>query len=340
MITSIRVASFRGIRAGGLEGLSPLTVILGPNSAGKSTLLDGMVIGGSRSPGDAVGRVVARRSELWDGARWLFWRGGRDGTPATIQVNIKDIGTRNVTLSFSTDVSSGLEQKLDERRARRPFVGEVLAIAQLEGARARTAFALDNEYVFEQEGGFRRVPLVKLVDPRPGARHALLSRVYTEAVESGLLDESVALVSAVVPGLRNIVLTDPGGATVVQLQFADHSVPVALAGDGVQSLVRICFELASPAGSTALLEEPEASQHPRALRQTARAIRAAVQRGVQVVLSTHSLDLLDALLLEFEAERPALTVFHLALHDGELRSTRYEGAEAAFAREGVGEDLR
>jgi predicted ATPase len=210
------------------------------------------------------------------------------------------------------------------------------------GARTRPAFAVDNAYAFEQDGGdsLRRVPLVKLVDPRPGAKHALLSRVYTEAVESGLLDESVALVSDVVPGLRNIVLTEPSGATVVQLQFSDHSVPVALAGDGIQSLVRICFELALPAGSMALLEEPEASQHPRALRQTARAISAAVKRGVQVVLSTHSLDLLDALLLELDDDLSPLSVHHLALRDGALRSTRYDGSEAAFAREAAGEDLR
>ncbi|MDI1452145.1 ATP-binding protein [Polyangium sp. 6x1] len=317
-------------------------MILGPNSAGKSTLLDGMVIGGSRSPGDAVGRVVARRSELWDGARWLFWRGGRDGSPATIEVDIKDTGPRKVTLTLATDVSPDLELRLDERRARRPFMAEVAALVEPESAKCRTAFALDNEYVFDQESGgaLRRVPLVKLVDPRPGARHALLSRVYTDAVESGLLDESVELVSAVVPGLRNILLTDVAGATIVQLQFADHSVPVALAGDGIQSLVRICFELAVPPGGTALLEEPEASQHPRALRRTARAILAAVQRGVQVVLSTHSLDLLDALLLECGEDLSPLSVFHLALRDGELRSTRYEGAEAAFAREAAGEDLR
>jgi hypothetical protein len=146
----------------------------------------------------------------------------------------------------------------------------------------------------------------------------------------------------VVPGLRTILMTEVGGASVVQLVFSDHSVPVALAGDGIQGLVRVCFELALPAGGTALLEEPEASQHPRALRQTARAIVAAVRRDVQVVLSTHSLELLDALLLELELGEglPLLSLHHLGLVEGQLKSSRYEGSEVAFARETVGEDLR
>jgi hypothetical protein len=173
--------------------------------------------------------------------------------------------------------------------------------------------------------------MLRLVDPRPGARHALLSRVYSDAVESGLLDESVELMATLVPGLRQILLTDVGGANVVQLVFADHSVPVALAGDGIQGLARMCFELALPAASTALLEEPEASQHPRAVRQSARAVVAAVRRGAQVILSTHSLELLDALLHEIGDQQSLLSLHHLALVDNQLRSTRYEGSEVAFA---------
>jgi energy-coupling factor transporter ATP-binding protein EcfA2 len=342
VITSLRVESFRGIRAGKLDGLGRLAVLLGANSAGKSTLLDAMVIGASRSPGDAVGRVVVRRAELWDGARWLFWRGGRDGSPAVIETDIKSFDRRTLSLALSTDVSPALEAKLEERKGKRPFVGEVTVVVEEEHALSHTAFALDNVYAFEQQGGgsLRRVPAVRLIDPRPGARHAPLSRVYSEAVESGLLDESVRLIAEVVPGLRTILMTEVSGAGVVQLVFADHSVPVALAGDGIQGLVRVCFELALPPGGTALLEEPEASQHPRASRQTARAIVAAVRRDVQVVLSTHSLDLLDALLLELGRDLSLLSLHHLALVEGQLKSSRYEGSEVAFARQSVGEDLR
>jgi hypothetical protein len=187
----------------------------------------------------------------------------------------------------------------------------------------------------------QRPPLVRFIEPRPGAMRSL-SRAYSEAVEDGRLADLIALTSAVVPGLTSILnLTDESGASVVHLVFPDHSVPAAIAGDGILALLRIAFELALPPGSTALLEEPEVHQHARSLRQTSRAIVAAARRGVQVVLSTHSLELLDDLLVEIgDADLGLLTVHHLAKTSGVLSAVTYSGAEAAFARSSIGEDLR
>jgi AAA15 family ATPase/GTPase len=119
---------------------------------------------------------------------------------------------------------------------------------------------------------------------------------------------------------------------------------VAVAGDGVQALVRLCFDLALPPGGTVLLEEPEAYQHPKAIYQSARAIVAAARRGVQVVLATHSLELMDAILGELrdeELDAPAFFSVHgLYLRDGELGQVRYDGRRTLRARERIGEDLR
>ena len=122
--------------------------------------------------------------------------------------------------------------------------------------------------------------------------------------------------------------------------LADGSVPVAIAGDGIQTLVQVTLAVARGPGSTVLLEEPEATQHPRSLDQSARAIVAAVKRGVQVILSTHSLDLIDMLRQHLGEDLPKLGVHHLACPGGELSVVRYSGAEVALARDVIGEDLR
>ncbi len=70
-------------------------------------------------------------------------------------------------------------------------------------------------------------------------------------------------------------------------------------------------------------------------------IHAAVRRGVQVILSTHSLELIDYLVSEAsDGDLERLSVFQLALENGELKSSRIVGKDVAFSRLQIGDDLR
>lgn len=82
MITSIEIENLRGIRSGRLEGLTPLTILTGPNltgpnASGKSTVLDALLIAASPAPGEAVVHAVQRHPVVSDGAEWLFGPSGR-----------------------------------------------------------------------------------------------------------------------------------------------------------------------------------------------------------------------------------------------------------------------
>jgi AAA15 family ATPase/GTPase len=123
------------------------------------------------------------------------------------------------------------------------------------------------------------------------------------------------------------------------------SVPLGVAGDGIYGLARLAFELAMEPGSLALIEEPESNQHPRSLRMSARVIWAAVRQGVQVVLSTHSLELIDMLLdgcyRDGDGDDLAqLAVCRLRLSDGNLMSIWHRGDEIRSARTDIEEDIR
>lgn len=75
MFESVTIENFRGIEK--LEvPLSPLTVLVGPNGVGKSSVLDAISLGG-RSLHDSVETLVrSRRQGLADPALWLvrYWR--------------------------------------------------------------------------------------------------------------------------------------------------------------------------------------------------------------------------------------------------------------------------
>ncbi len=345
MITAIRIQDLRGIRFGGVEGLSPLSVLVGPNGCCKSTILDALLLGASGALGDAVGRVISRRVELWGAARWLFWRGGRTEEPtATIHLETADAPARDVTLRLLTDVSTVLEEKLVASRARAPYTEIEATLVRGEAKLvSRTAVAYgQNSYVFKQDGPRElKDASVRLVDPRPGGTHALLWKSYSDAAEEGRLGEVEALLRELVLGFDRLqILSDDAGLSVVHIGHKDHSVPVALSGDGIQTFVQVVLAVARPPGSVVLLEEPEATLHPRSIHLMAQAIAAAVRGGVQVILSTHSLDLVDGLRAHLAGDLAALTVHHLARVDGRLTAVRYDASEITLARDAIGEDLR
>lgn len=322
VITSIRIESLRGIRAGALEGLSPLSVLVGPNNAGKSTVLDALLIGVAPVPRKAIAFVVRRRGAVEGGARWLFWRSGdRASVIVTTHAGVE----RQCTL---------------ERHEASIELTVTMAEVAVKGV---VGFGDDNQ-VLGGDGGppakIEGVPEARLVEPHRGVDQEPLHRVYTRALEEGRVEDVDALLGELLPGFKRVEILADQDKPVVYISYKDGSVPAGLQGDGVQSLLRLGLELAAAPGGVVLLEEPEAAQHPRSLYESARAIAAAVRRGVQVVLSTHSLDLIDMLRTHLGEDLLKLSVHHLACSGGALSVVRYSGAEVALARDSIGEDLR
>ncbi|WP_158620099.1 AAA family ATPase [Corallococcus sicarius] len=347
MIESIQIKNLRGIREGRLNELTPLTVLVGPNSSGKSTILDALLIATSLSLGDAVGRAVRRRTERDADARWLLWRQGDDG-PVDLTITNSQKSSRTCRLTWQTEVPESLAEKLAGQRKERPYSSvEATCQGATQGIVAWTAFAADNTYEFAQvperlPDELRLAPSVRFIDMRGGGMKTPLPTLFTGAVTHGRREEVRELLEAIIPGLRNIeILVNPQGEPVLHLIYPDQSVPVALAGDGIRSMLRLGLELASQGRGLALIEEPEVHQHPRAIQQSAKALIASMRRGMQIVLSTHSLELIDSLLLEAtEEDLQFLSTYRLKLNDGVLVSSRFSGDKMAFARGQIEDDLR
>ena len=85
---------------------------------------------------------------------------------------------------------------------------------------------------------------------------------------------------------------------------------------------------------------PEVYAHPGALPQIATLIWQAVASGAQIVLATHSLELVDALLSASSAELARSAVYRLRPRAGELTAARLAGTEALERKTELEEDLR
>jgi predicted ATPase len=149
------------------------------------------------------------------------------------------------------------------------------------------------------------------------------------------------MITELVPSVEDIQILAEDDTPILYLTYRDLAVPAALAGDGIRLLLRLSFELATQPGGLVLMEEPEVHMHPGAIQQCARAIVAAVRRGVQVVLTTHSLEFIDMLLsVSSDEDLERLSCYQVRLDGGKLVSSRLAGPDVAFARTQIEDDLR
>jgi predicted ATPase len=349
VITSVKLERFRGIREGTLDGLAPLTVLVGPNGSGKSSILDALLIAGSANPADAIGRSVKRRAAAEPAAAWLFHR----MTQTSSIVVTTDEETRTVLLQWRDDLHARLLTASEG--AFRSMSGAVEANVLVRKHNTTTpvetrhwvAFSDTNEFQTNGPNGLAggepalRVELVDLRGAAPGADplHDILSRALRRGAKKPVIE---LLKEVLPPDFEDLQVATEKSIPSVHLVTRSGSVPVSHAGDGIRGLVRVALALGAQESGVALVEEPEVHQHPAALRQTARALVAAARRGIQTIVATHSLELIDEMIAEASQKEftDSLAVLRLSLTDGVLSSVATRGAQLLSARTQVEVELR
>ena len=134
------------------------------------------------------------------------------------------------------------------------------------------------------------------------------------------------------------------GRWVLHLVYRDRAIPYYVVGDGIRYALIYLMILSVHRNGILVLEEPELHMHPGLMRLVANAVvRTYRERGSQVFLSTHSLELIDMIIAE--ARRAGLRdsevkVYRLSLKDGRLYSEVYSLDEAEEARARLEWDLR
>ena len=343
MITSVTIESFRGVREGGVDGLAPISILVGPNNTGKSTVLEALAIAGmGGAVADIAGLVLRRGGPPHDALGRAVARGA---SRASVSLMTIEGNAWTSALSFGGDLRFDMLEEARRTGSRDPMIP--CHVAATRGGRSVQMVC----YVdpsgrcsdsLREGGGSLLGDAFAFVDIEAVRGAGALEDAYTRIDQAGQLGTVVKALSRSMPGLTDLRILKLGSDFVLHTFFADGPpVPAYVAGDGFKRFLELAAAVVGKDKSVVLLEEPESFQHPRYLQELATLLHLAAKEGTQIILSTHSIELIDLLLNAPEAEgQPYPAVHRLRLHEGKLRATSIPRESALFGRENLLEDLR
>lgn len=327
MISSLAVSGFRGVRAATIDGLTPISVLVGRNGCGKSTVLDALAVAAAAAPAEELLEAIKRRttddSNL--GVDWVLTRGINEGS-----ITIHGEGViRSLLLAREAD-------GVQIRNAQAPKSSPPLGVVRASG--------------YTSSGSQRGRPMpsdLRFIDLR--SRSALRRPphdLYSEARANGRKRVIMDLLKSLLPEVEDLEILTVQEKPTLFLSYPDRSIPLSLSGDGVRNVTILAFELGVSKDSLLLVEEPETHLHPGAMVKAAEAmIHAVCPQGVpqsQIVLATHSLEFIDALIRVAQSLKALdhLSVHRLSLVGGRMAASSLSGEMVVDARAEAELELR
>ena len=331
MIQRLEINGFRGITHGVLEGLPPLTVLVGPNNSGKSTVLESLLLVSPGASGETVKEIVERRGEIGSlSIETMIQRGHASLRLVT--------GSLDRRVQLTIDPDGGLLAELDSIVNR----GSV-----------KFSYRIGDGGGKGWSGPGSEKPTAQFLEAVRGmADPSQLEALFSWVELAGRREWLISLLRPLLPGLKDIRILVPRTRPTVFIEDDSGRWPLVMSGDGFKRLFALATRMASSDAQFTLIEEPETFLHVGALTQVARLLwevtspQAAAPDGKQpserhVLVTTHSLEYLDAQFLnasDEELSRAALV--RLSLRQGRLKAVRIDGAKVKELREEIGEDLR
>ncbi len=344
MISDIKIERLRGIREGELKHLTPLTILVGGNGSGKSTVLEALYIAGATNPLNAIGESVLRRADIPLSHRWLLYKGGRDGyatikcettssVPSTIRVEIPSLHNNRLELSFDSFYPASGKGVNHINRTPVVFRSEA----------TKPVYETTDSLNPTQQNAVLLEPL-NSAGSLSNEINLTLCKLHSKAEQTDKSTFVQDMLKRVISNFDSLQLqVDEGDLRpILHAKLKGYTVPAIFLGDGIVATIYMALEIATQQASVVLLEEPEVHQHYRTMHLTAKVLWAAVKQGIQVILTTHSLEFIDEILAARpdDASLEDLSLVQTNLRDGVLIPIRYHGEGVHFARTQVAEDLR
>ncbi|OJT17427.1 hypothetical protein BO221_45790 [Archangium sp. Cb G35] len=351
---TLTIHRLRGLQDVELTGLGRVNLLVGGNDSGKTSVLEALSLYcNPLNPVDWVW-VASRRDPLMSAfgpyselLRWLFPHKGETqetgeghlyisatgrGDVRRVQASYRElrgVRPRTAGLRHSRSPHEVGERELELSRERR---GARIQL-QIETSSADvpppelTSFTIwDEEQVVSADGDFSHwVVPVRDVRPVDQWLGSVSVEAFSEIRLSGLEESVGALLREIDPRILGLEVLAPRGEAVLYLKDSVAGlVPLSMYGDGIRRTLLLALALPQVKGGVLLIDELETAIHVSALGKVFRWMLAACkQYDVQVFATTHSLEVVDAILGADDTREEDIVGFRLERTEGRTSARRF-----------------
>jgi len=350
MIGRVSVGRFRGIRQGSLDELRRVTVLIGRNGSGKSSVLEALYLASACASSrdevrgvDKLDYLVSRRGGRgsWGSSRALLWFMSETEEPIEIALSTAIGEIKVVAVDVAVDaVSRTRPVRLITRDGLAVDLEWGVASRDVASIRQRSYAQVDIAGELAEVRDFLRGIL--LVDAALLRNPATVELYAWPRLLPKRLDREVVkfVREELEPEAEGLTYVPTAAGTYLALQTSKTTVRVDDLGDGVRNALLTAMLVVAYRPTVLLLEEPELHMHPGGLASlTGFLLRAAKEMGFQIIATTHSVEFVElarALASELGLELAALFLERV---DGVLRSRSFSADDVDALRK-LGIDMR
>lgn len=291
LIKGIKVRNFRGIREGELK-LSPLTILIGPNNSGKTTILEALLLShGIRElfKGVSVPKLLMELHEVLGSRslKHLIYTYSARAKRACIEYNVNGKTSTLIILLVGSRmnfyvVNAGIDQAMEIGDKKLKSLNILASLGHEGGGTLGAKYLTDALFI--------RYDILR-------KSHEFLYSVWEELTYKGLTCKVAEWISKAVSEDFTDLTAEPfAGKSCIYLYRSDKvRIRLSDLGDGAHMLVvaRLLVDYLNP--NLILWDDIESHMNPRMLSLLAYWLADLVDNGKQVVLTTHSLEAVETI---------------------------------------------
>ena len=333
---SIHVGSYRGIDGLDLEELGRVNLIVGLNNAGKTSLLEAISLLTHQSDERALLENIRRRGRM-EGDPPPLWL--VEQLPRVVHISGQFDQLPKNMASVKFEVETEPEPDVEDQTS-------FLSKLSIESAYGR--HVQNTDVVFFEDRprrtrfqGQHWLCRSAFTSPFSANHPATLALCNKASLEAGTKRQIIDFIrKRVDPGLQNIELADRFNRFLVGHDEFERAPDLAAFGEGVRRVFEIGLLCAGVRGGVLLIDEFENAIHTELLVEFTRLVQdLAVELNVQVFLSTHSKEAIDAFVLNGYRTQD-IAGYAITRTDDDVKARRYDGSKLRQLHSAVDFDLR